>query len=788
MNRGIKSLIGPKSLIIWGIFFASLQIWGQDFKMPETTENRKPKIALVLSGGGAKGIAHIPLLQALDSLNIVPDFVVGTSMGSIVGGLYAMGYSGDSISQIAHQANWRKLLGGKTLLSSVGVEEKSEFGRYLFELNLVNGKPNINPAILNDQLLREFLSQLTYPVYRIDSFDDLPIPYRAVATDIVNGELVILDRGSLAQAMRASMSIPTVFKPVRYENTLLVDGGILNNFPTDIAKSMGADIIIGSDVGGGMLTRDKLSDPIKLIFQTSMLTSNLIVEENRALCDILLNHEKHLTYSTGDFVKANEIYVEGKEALIQNMDALEQLAEILKKYPKPRPNLPKIAPKFTLDTIVYKNISKDNLDLVRARIRIEPGQTYNVNDLNSGINRLMGTNLFDAIYFNPLVKKDSLGIELEGLERSRHTVKGALHYDTHRGVGLLMNYTGRNIIGKASRSLVSIDIAEQPSLRLQHQKIFGVQKNWWWRTDLLGQLLNESVYIEGRRADDVNHDVVLFQSQFNRNLFPFKSYVGFGINHQYDYLRPKTDPDLGDNVLGLRKYGFHNLEAGVHFFSNSMESVFFPKRGTLINAFIKRSLWRHIRIQGTIASETINEGSTNGFTKFGAHFEKRIHLDRHLAFLFSGSGYFTIINKLDDNEISYADFGISSQYSLGGYNPSPIPDNFTFPGLYETELFASQVIMGSVGLQWEPTRNIYFSPHFHLASLGYEGFKEYFENFSSQTTSWHTNLNSGLLITGGATLSYDSFLGPVHLDLSYVNGINKLRLFFSVGIPLGKSN
>ena len=123
------------------------------------------------------------------------------------------------------------------MLSNVGVEEKSEFGRYLFELNLINGRPNINPAILNDQHLREFLSQLTYPVYRIDNFDDLPIPYRAVTTDIVNGKLVVLDRGSLSQAMRASMSIPTVFKPVLYENTLLVDGGILNNFPTDIAKA-----------------------------------------------------------------------------------------------------------------------------------------------------------------------------------------------------------------------------------------------------------------------------------------------------------------------------------------------------------------------------------------------------------------------------------------------------------------------------------------------------------------------------------------------------------------------
>ncbi|WP_455169665.1 DUF3418 domain-containing protein, partial [Aegicerativicinus sediminis] len=411
-------------------WFLSFLFCGLQFSI---AQEDKPKIALVLSGGGAKGLAHIPLLQALDSLGIVPDLVVGTSMGSIVGGLYSMGYSGDSIANIALHADWNTLLGGSVSLANVGVEEKSEFDRYLFDLNLVNGKPIIDAAILNDQNLRELLSELTYPVYEIDKFDDLAIPYRAIATDVVNGKEVILDGGSLATAMRASMSIPSVFKPVPYKETLLVDGGILNNFPTDIAKNMEADIIIGSDVGGGMLPKEKLKDPLTILLQTSMLSSNIQNDANRKRCDFLLDHVTHLTYSTGDFNNGEEIYNEGKLALKENMSGLIELSEKLKQFKQEKVELPAVNNSFLLDTIVYQNISEQNIDLVKARIKIESGKEYSVPEINEGINRIRGTMLFDAIYFNPISNGEGTGIELEASERSPQSIKGAVHYDSHRG-------------------------------------------------------------------------------------------------------------------------------------------------------------------------------------------------------------------------------------------------------------------------------------------------------------------------------------------------------------------
>ena len=147
------------------------------------SQEKKPKVVLVLSGG-AKGIAHIPLLQKLDSLHIVPDLIVGNSMGSIIGGLYAMGYSGDSIEKLTKNINWDKLLGGGQSLKSVSVEEKREFQRYLVGIGVKNKKLNSIGSLLNDQNLREYLSELTYPVYNIRNFDSLSIPFRAMATDL----------------------------------------------------------------------------------------------------------------------------------------------------------------------------------------------------------------------------------------------------------------------------------------------------------------------------------------------------------------------------------------------------------------------------------------------------------------------------------------------------------------------------------------------------------------------------------------------------------------------------
>nr|WP_315151486.1 patatin-like phospholipase family protein [uncultured Flavobacterium sp.] len=752
-------------------------------------QEKKPKVVLVLSGGGAKGIAHIPLLQKLDSLHIVPDLIVGNSMGSIIGGLYAMGYSGDSIEKITKDIDWSKILGGGQSLKTVSVEEKREFQRYLAGIGIKDGKPNSVSSILNDQNLREYLSELTFPVYNVKDFDNLSIPFRAMATDLVEGKEVILSKGSLAFAMRSSMSLPAVFNPMNYEKTILVDGGVMNNFPTDIAKQMGADIIIGSDVGGGMEPIEKLNNFATVLMQTSMFPSNIKNPANRALCDILVDHLPNLRFSTGDFAESQEIYKDGKIATEQNLPSLIALSEKLKGYPQRIHALPKMPNEFIVDTIVYKNISKENIPLVLARTNLKTHTKYTTKDLIAGINRAMGTNLFNQITYSYFIKDgDKLGLTLNGFEYSKNQVNASLHYDTYRGVGLILNYTARNILAQSSRLVVTADIAEQPKARIDFQKNFGKNKDWWWGSELYGAFLKQELFISGKSADNMLYNAFEFNNEANRNLNSLKSYVGLGLNYNYTEVKPKNDPNLNPNILSLNNYNFEDIEVNAHYSYNDMDKVFFATNGTILRANINRSLFSDTNINYTDTNLTDYSGQTNGFTKFGFGFEKRIQLKKKVTGIMGFDANFIFQDKLEDGDVSFSDYGYASKYFLGGILPTSGSNRFSFPGLHEDEVNASQFMAVKLGAQINPIGKIYLTPHFNIATVGFDNFNEYIGEAFHPKGNWDNGTETSLLLSGGAAASYLSILGPIHFDVSWVNNIDKVRLFFSVGFSFNPSN
>ncbi|SFZ91588.1 NTE family protein [Flaviramulus basaltis] len=773
-----------KNFIFLLLFFS---LFSQFIDGQNETKTLKPKVALVLSGGGAKGLAHIPTLQLLDSLGIVPDLLVGNSMGSIVGGLYAMGYSGDSIANIAKNANWDKLIGGGVSLRNVSVEEKSEFNRYLIGMDVVEGKIKSTSFILNDQNLRAFISNLTYPAYNITDFDKLSIPFRAIATDIVNGKEVILDHGSLAFAMRASMSIPGAFSPVQYDNTLLIDGGVLNNFPVDVAKNMGADIIIGSDVGGGMEPKEKLNNIATLLFQTGMLHSNLKNPENKALCDILIEHTPHITYTTGDFDNSVAIYEEGKIALAENKDALVNLSIKLKKFKQLSHTLPYVKDEIILDTIVYNNISKSNLALVKARTNIKLHKKYTKQEILEGINRAMGTTIFSHITFNPPVKENEKGLELNGFERSKDVLKGALHFDSYYGVGVIVNFTRRNFIGRASRSLVTLDIAEKPRLRIQHQKNFGSDRNWWWRSELYGQQLEQDIFISGENVDNLRFRYFDFDNQINRNINSLKSYVGIGLKYQNNHLKPKIDPEFNNNVYDLIKYNYNTIELNAHYNHNSFDKVFYATEGTSLKAYLGRSIHNKLDVDFYNSTFSNIKGSTNNYSKLSLDFEKRFQVYNKATAIIGATSGFIFQDNLKNDDISFTEYGMGSKYYLGGVLLEPRHDNYMLPGLNEGEVLANQFIKLNLGMQFNTANKVYITPHFNIASIGFDDFSDYIDNAFSAKGNWEDAIKPSILISSGAMLSYSSLLGPINFDVSWVNSTNKVRFFIGIGFNLSKS-
>ena len=229
---------------------------------PAQAAGHRPRVGLVLSGGGARGTAHIGVLKVLEQLRVPVDAIAGTSMGAVVGGLYASGLSARDIERIMTSINWQDAFRDKPPREDLTLRRKQEDESFLvnFPLGLRGGRIVLPRGLIQGQRLTETLRRLTLPVARFSNFDDLPTPFRAVATDLETGEAVVMGSGDLTSAMRASLSAPGVFAPVEREGRLLVDGGIADNVPVDIARAMGVDVVIAVDVGFPLLPRRALSN------------------------------------------------------------------------------------------------------------------------------------------------------------------------------------------------------------------------------------------------------------------------------------------------------------------------------------------------------------------------------------------------------------------------------------------------------------------------------------------------------------------------------------------------
>ena len=288
----------------------------------------RPKIGVTLSGGGAKGLAHIGILKAIDSAGLKVDYVTGTSIGAVIGSLYAIGYSGDTLEKIARTIDWDALLSNQSGLRNLFMEEKDEYSKYDIELPWVNNKFKISTGFLEAEELWLKLSELYFPVTDIKDFSKFNIPFRAIATDVANGQAVVLQSGEIISAIRSSMAIPSVFTAVHHEDKLLVDGGISRNFPVRDVKEMGADYVIGSIVSNGLLPPDKVKNVIQLLMQIAFFREAEDTKNEVPLCDIYIPFDLS-KYNMGSFGDAEEILEKGIEEGKRLYPRFKQLADSL---------------------------------------------------------------------------------------------------------------------------------------------------------------------------------------------------------------------------------------------------------------------------------------------------------------------------------------------------------------------------------------------------------------------------------------------------------------------------
>ncbi len=233
----------------------------------------RPRIGLALSGGGARGFAHIGVLKTIDSLGIPIDYIAGTSMGGLIGALYAIGYSGVELERIALETNWDQLFSDRLPRNILPYPEKKETDKYQLVLGLKNRKIQLPSGLIRGQKITQMLSRLTYAYQNVKSFDDLPIPFRCVAIDLISSRKVVLSKGSLAKAMRSTMSLPTIFYPVVWGDSLLIDGGMMDNLPVDVVRDMGANIVIAVNVGEPQKSKEELNNILDIVGQIFSLAN-----------------------------------------------------------------------------------------------------------------------------------------------------------------------------------------------------------------------------------------------------------------------------------------------------------------------------------------------------------------------------------------------------------------------------------------------------------------------------------------------------------------------------------
>ena len=323
MNRFIKydnPMTKKVSFTLVMAFLFSLHCFGQ-----AVLEKKDKKIGLVLSGGGAKGLAHIGALKVIEEAGVKIDYIGGTSMGAIVGALYASGYSANELDSLFRAVDFGLLIQDNLPRNAKTFYEKEDSERYSISLPFKNFKVSVPPAYSGGQNIYNELVRLLYHVKDIDDFSKLPIPFVCIATDIETGKEVVLNSGYLPEAVMASGTLPSLFEPSSIDDKVLIDGGVINNYPVDKVIDLGANFIIGVDVQHGLSNRDGLLSATEILLQINNYRTVADMVKKSQKTDIYIQPQIE-NYTVIEFDKAEEIVKSGELAAIEKFQELKQVS------------------------------------------------------------------------------------------------------------------------------------------------------------------------------------------------------------------------------------------------------------------------------------------------------------------------------------------------------------------------------------------------------------------------------------------------------------------------------
>ncbi len=727
----------PLSLFLISISFLNYAQIPTDSVVKAT----RPKVGLVLSGGGAKGFAHVGVLKVIDELGIPIDFIAGTSMGSLIGGFYAIGYSAVDIEKIILNQNWEDLLTDNVSRNFVPIYEKKDFERYILSFPIKPKGIVLPSGIVEGQNVINLFERLTIDYHDEMDFKKLPIPFLCIATDLETGEAVILDKGYLPLAMRASMAIPTFFAPVEIDDKLLADGGMINNFPVKELIKMGADIVIGVDVQSGVKSKQELKSLLDIINQTVSLMALNNFKDNLKYCDIYIK-PKIDNYTVGSFQDADSLIYKGEEIARTFIPVLQNLKQ---KYNLEKQNIKAYVPpcdtsKYYLKDIEFNGLNEVSHSLLSGKLNFEKNTKISLRELQDGINRVYGSRYFDRVDFQMKGDNDK-NLLINVKERTTKRFNVGLHYDSDNNASVLLNTTFRNKLRSGSRLSFDLKLAESPRFKTTYTIDNGLKPGLNIEAEFNDSEV--SAFEEGEKI--ANYDFNYLKFDINTHSILKESYsFGLGAKVEYFNINSKFSASsleiVRDEDYYFTYYAFLNLD--------SHDKAYYPKSGMSLYGEYKLVTNNGLNIDG------MSRPASVAYLKF----QKAISM----------TPLFTVYPKFYGRVIWGKNIPNFFMSYTGGMDQTDYFDiQVPFVGLERMEISSTNSFVFRADFQYELFRNNYLILKTNAGKL---------------VDDVNDALTQGEWIKGiGLTYSYNSLIGPIEFSLMYSDQKNDISNYVSLG-------
>jgi len=569
-------------LTLFCFYNLSLSAIAQSNTTASTSE--RPKIGLVLSGGGARGFAHIGVLKVLEQNNVPIDYIVGTSMGSIIGGLYAIGLTPEEIELGVKGIAWKKVFNDFAYREYKTFRRKQDDFDFfnIHRVGISSTGLQLSPGLIEGQQIELALDRLAYPGFHVNDYDKLRIPFRAVATDIENGEAFIIKQGNIARAMRASMSIPGALPPILIDDTLLVDGGIANNIPIDVVRKMGADIIIAVDVSAPLSSKDDLKSSVDVTGQlTTIMTRRIANRQLKTLKDndiLIVPGEPEI--SSSDFAKYAELIAEGETSATAQLEAIQKLSLSQEAYSEYVSSLPDVANRNPIiEFIEIKNSTSLRDEVMQVRMHQKIGEPLDIQQLEEDLSYIYGLDYSGSVVYS-LEQRDGktgLIVYVRDREWAHNYLQFGLSIKSETQLGSWTNfdaaYVKNNINSLAGEFRATAGIGSEPVLSAEFYQPLNPKLDYFFAA--------KTGFETTLFPNVINNNIDSFQ-RFQRNYIDltagkiFKQTTEFRLGLRYNEGRTVTisgaDPGFSQGDF-VESYYYARL------FHDSLDNLSFPNSG-----------------------------------------------------------------------------------------------------------------------------------------------------------------------------------------------------------------